>query len=266
MFLPILRSTSVAAAALIATVSCSSSPSSPPSGSSVPSGPSPSSPVTARSAGAPAQSAVAAAPQSTAGLIPAVVGIPQNPGDSGVHRIAAGDVLTVDVFQVDELSTEERVGDSGMIVMPLIGAIQVSGLTTEQAEAKIAAALQKDYLQDPQVNIFVKDYANMRITVGGAVEKPGLFPLTGTTTLLQAIAQAEGVTSLANSKEVILFRNTGGNATTAYVVNIQEIEQGRLNDPVLASNDKIMVPKSGSAVFFKGVTDTLRGFVRFPVF
>jgi polysaccharide export outer membrane protein len=55
--------------------------------------------------------------------------------------------------------------------MPLIGAIDLSGLTTEEAESKIAAALAKDYLQDPQVNIFVKEYANMRITVGGAVKK-----------------------------------------------------------------------------------------------
>jgi polysaccharide export outer membrane protein len=222
--------------------------------------------VAASPSGVELQPAVAAAPQSTDGLIPAIVGIPPDPGVSGVHRIAAGDVLTVTVFQVDELSTEERVGASGVIVMPLIGPIQVSGLTTEQAEAKIAAALQKDYLQNPQVDVFVKEYANMRITVGGAVNKPGVFPLTGTTTLLQALAQAEGVTDLANSKEVILFRNTSGNSTTAYVVNIQEIEQGRLGDPVLASNDKIMVPKSGSAAFLKGVTDTLRGFVRFPVF
>jgi polysaccharide export outer membrane protein len=56
-------------------------------------------------------------------MIPAVIGIPSDPGASGVHRIAAGDVLAVDVFQVDELSTEERVGNNGSIVMPLIGAI-----------------------------------------------------------------------------------------------------------------------------------------------
>lgn len=213
------------------------------------------------------QQAVAGSnPRSTADLVPAIVGIPQDPGPSGTHRISAGDVLTVDVFQVDEMSTEERVAENGSIVMPLIGPVAVSGLTTEQAERTIATALQKDYLQDPQVNIFVKEYANMNITVGGSVEKPGVFPLTGTTTLLQAIAQAQGVTTLANPSEVVVFRSIDGRGINAYVVDLTEIEQGRMSDPILASNDKIMVPKSGSKVFLKNLGDTLRGFVRIPVF
>jgi polysaccharide export outer membrane protein len=103
----------------------------------------------------------------------------------------------------------------------------------------------------------------MRITVGGAVKKPGIFPLTGPTTLLQAIAQAEGVTNLANEKEVIIFRTNAANAINAYVVDIKEIQQGQLRDPVLASNDKVVVPKSGSAVFFTNVRDSLRGFINF---
>lgn len=164
------------------------------------------------------------------------------------------------------MSTEERVAENGSIVMPLIGPVAVSGLTTEQAERTIATALQKDYLQDPQVNIFVKEYANMNITVGGSVEKPGVFPLTGTTTLLQAIAQAQGVTTLANPSEVVVFRSIDGRGINAYVVDLTEIEQGRMSDPILASNDKIMVPKSGSKVFLKNLGDTLRGFVRIPVF
>jgi polysaccharide export outer membrane protein len=247
----------VATAALAAMLSCSSTPSGPAS----PSGP------VSTSLSTPVQPAFSARRNVDGSLerdlIPAVIGIPPDPGASGVHRIAAGDVLAVDVFQVDELSTEERVGDTGSIVMPLIGAIDLSGLTTEEAEGKIAAALAKDYLQDPQVNIFVKEYANMRITVGGAVKKPGVFPLTGTTTLLQAIAQAEGVTNLANEKEVIIFRTNAADAINAYVVDIKEIQQGQLRDPVLASNDKIVVPKSGSAVFFTNVRDSLRGFINF---
>lgn len=238
----------IAALATLGILSCSSTPSSP---------------TPAGSASVQRQPATASALQASGNLVPAVIGIPPDPGDAGVHKIAAGDILTVDVFQVDELSTEERVGDNGSIVMPLIGTVNVAGLTTEQAEAKIAAALRKDYLQDPQVNIFVKDYANMRITVGGAVEKPGVFPLTGTTTLLQAIAQAEGVTNLANEQEVIVFRTNQSNDINAYVVNIKEIQRGQMRDPVLASNDKVIVPKSGTAVFFTNVRDSLRGFINF---
>jgi len=201
----------------------------------------------------------------SADLVPAVVGVPQNPGVTSVYRIGPDDVLKIDVFQVEELSTEERVSSAGTIVMPLIGTVAVAGLTPDEAEATIAAALAKDYLQDPQVDIFVSEYANMNVTVGGAVKKPGVFPLSGRTTLLQAIAQAEGVTELANEQEVIVFRTTAGNTVNAYVVDLREVQRGALTDPVLVSNDKIMVPESGSAVFMKNVSDTLRGFVRIPV-
>jgi polysaccharide export outer membrane protein len=199
-------------------------------------------------------------------LVPAVVGVPQAPASQGTYRITPGDVLKIDVFQVEELSTEERVNDSGSVVMPLIGTVAIAGLTPEQAEARIAAALQQDYLQNPQVNIFVSEYADRDVTVGGAVKKPGVFPLTGQTTLLQAIAQAEGVTDMANEREVVIFRNAGSDRVNAYVVDLKKVAEGMLSDPLLVSNDKIMVPESGSAVFLKGLTDTLRGFVRIPVY
>jgi len=199
-------------------------------------------------------------------LVPAVAGLPTDPGSAGEQRLSPGDVLAVEVFQVEELSSRERVGDDGAIVMPLIGSVPIAGLTTDQAEARIAAALQKDYLQNPQVNIFVEEFANMKFTVGGAVNHPGVFELTGDTTLLQAIANAEGVTDLADPTQVILFRSNASDGIGAYVVNLNEIEKGELRDPLLASNDKIMVPKSGSAVFLKSLGDTLRGFVRAPVF
>jgi polysaccharide export outer membrane protein len=202
-------------------------------------------------------------PPSSEGMVPAVIGIPQANVGADAYRIGPDDVLDVTVFQVDELSAKERVSQDGTITMPLIGPISVSGLTSAQAESRIAAALQKDYLQKAQVDVFVAEQANMKVTVGGAVKKPGVFPLSGQTTLLQAIAQAEGATRLANEKEVILFRKSGSDVN-AYVVNVSEIQRGKLTDPVLAGGDKIMVPESGSAVFVSSITDTLRGFVHFP--
>jgi polysaccharide export outer membrane protein len=199
-------------------------------------------------------------------LVPAVVGVPQTPAGTPVYVISPGDVLRVDVFQVEELSTEERVDDAGSIVMPLVGPLTVAGLTPAQAEAKIAAALQQDYLQNPQVNVFVAEYANMKVTVGGAVNKPGVFQLTGTTTLMEAIAQAEGVTNLANTSEVIVFRKPQDQPVSAYVIDLAKVEKGQLTDPVLLGSDKVIVPESGSAAFVKGVADTLRGFVRVVAF
>lgn len=195
-------------------------------------------------------------------MVPATVGVPAAGSGMAGHRISPGDVLTVTVFQVEDLSTEQRVTERGVIVLPLVGPIAVAGLTTEQAKGRIEQALGKDYLQNPQVNIFVSEYANMNVTVGGQVESPGVFPLTGQTTLMQAIAQAGGVTTLANPKEVIVFRNGPANAANAYVVDLKAVERGELGDPLLAAQDKVVVAKSGTRAFIKGATDTLRGFVR----
>jgi polysaccharide export outer membrane protein len=207
------------------------------------------------------ESNASAAPISTAGLIPAEVGLPPNVARTETYRIGPDDVLRIEVFQVEDLSTTERVNESGAIVMPLIGAVQVGGLTPSEAEARIATALGKDYLQDPQVNLFVETYANLSFTVGGAVNKPGVFPLTGQTTLLEAVAQAGGATRVANRSELILFRQQPGGTTRAYVINLKRVQAGELGDPVLVSNDKVMVPESGTAIFVQGVSDTLRGFV-----
>jgi len=91
----------------------------------------------------------------------------------------------------------------------MIGSVSIGGLTPQEAEQKIAAILRQTYLQDPQVNVFISEYASQDVTVGGAVRRPGVFPITGRTTLLQAIALARGLDSLANEDEVVIFRGQG---------------------------------------------------------
>ncbi len=194
--------------------------------------------------------------------MPATLGVPPTASTVGNYRIGPQDLLKVEVFQVDELTSRERVGDDGRIVMPLIGPIPVAGLTPQEAEDKIAYLLGVDYLQDPQVSIFIEEYASQKVTVSGTVEKPGVFPLKGRTTLTQAIALAGGVGDVADTSQVILFRDQGTPQAQAYVVDVDKIDEGLQEDPVMAGDDRILVPKSGSAAFVKSVTDTLRGFVR----
>jgi polysaccharide export outer membrane protein len=206
-----------------------------------------------------------AGPRSTEDLIPAVVGIPDDARSRpGTHRLSAGDVVKINVFQAEELSTEERVTDDGTIVLPLVGPVQVAGLTSEQAETQIAAILGKDYLQNPQVDVFVSEYANMKVSVGGEVESPGVFDITGQTTLLQAIAEAGGLTDVAKPQETIVFRQdpTGGDIK-AYVVDLKQVQRGELSDPLLAGNDKVLVPKAGGRAVVKEFTDTAAKFISF---
>ena len=135
-----------------------------------------SAPAMAREPAAVSGGGASATAQGGAGLVPAVQGLPPDPGDSGTYRLAPGDVIKVQVFQVDELSSEERVSEDGEIVMPLIGPVPVGGMTPKAAEAHIAGILGKDYLQNPQVDIYVTESANQQITVMGSVNKPGCLP------------------------------------------------------------------------------------------
>ena len=112
-------------------------------------------------------------------MVPAVVGLPPDPGDSATYRIGPHDLLKIEVFEVEELSSEERVSEDGVVVMPLVGSVPVGGLTPREAEQRIADILGRSYLQDPQVNIFVTEYASQDVTVAGAVSSLGVFPIKG---------------------------------------------------------------------------------------
>ena len=233
-----------------------------------------SNPLTSADAGIASSSGASSGPGSPADahgasggglIVPAVVGVPHVTDDGATYRIGPHDLLEIEVFEVEELSSEERVSDDGVIVMPLIGAVMVGGLTPREAEREIAKILGESYLQNPQVNIFVSEYASQDVTVAGAVEQPGVFPIKGRTTLLQAIAMAGGVGELANENEVVIFRGQGTPSAKAYVIDLELVQNGSLSDPTLVGDDRVVVPESGSAVFFKGVTEALRGFVRIPI-
>ena len=205
-------------------------------------------------------------PPSTTGndqMVPAIIGLPPTAqGDARTYRIGIDDLLRIEVFRVEDLSSEERVNEGGLISMPLIGPVQVGGLTPQEAEQQISERLRK-YVRNPQVNLFVTEYASQNVTVSGAVKEPGLFPLKGRLTLMQAIAQAGGLNEVGNEEEIVLFRLQKDHSMQAYVINLEKIQEGILADPGLVSNDQIFVPESGSAVFIRSITGGLRGFVSF---
>ena len=128
------------------------------------------------------------------------------PGNTA-YKIGPHDVLEVAVFQVPELSKTAQVSDVGSISMPLLGEVPASGKTAQELERDLARRLGVKYLQKPQVSVMVKEYNSQRITLEGAVKKPGVYPLRGKTSLLQTIAQAEGFADTADTT-VVVFRQT----------------------------------------------------------
>lgn len=112
-------------------------------------------------------------------------------------RLGPGDAIRIVVFQNPDLSLESRVSESGTITYPLIGAVEIGGLSVGAAEQKIAAGLKDGgFVQQPQVNIVLMQVRGSQVSVLGQVARPGRFPLeTANTRLTEMLATAGGITA-----------------------------------------------------------------------
>ena len=111
---------------------------------------------------------------------------------SSSYKIGPLDVLEVTVFKVPELSKTIQVSEVGTINFPLLGEIEAGGKSAREIEQMLTQRLGAKYLQNPQISVFVKEHNSQRVTVEGAVKKPGVIPMAGGLSLVQAIAQAGG--------------------------------------------------------------------------
>jgi polysaccharide biosynthesis/export protein len=164
--------------------------------------------------------------------------------DAADYRIGPMDILDITVFQVPDLSKEVQVSQGGHFTLPLIGDITAAGKTAAQLQSEIAAKLGSKYLQSPQVTVFVKDMQSQRVTVEGQVVKPGIYPTTGQTTLLQAIALSGGLTDLADTRAIVVLRTADGQRQAAKF-DYASILGGRADDPAVQAGDVIVVDQSG---------------------
>jgi len=128
------------------------------------------------------------------------------------YELRANDVVSVSVFQEPDLACVERVAGDGTISVPLVGRIKVIGMTPVRASNAIRAALEADYLVNPQVSLAVTDAAKQYFTLLGQVKTPGSYalPPEGTISLMQAIGMAGGFTRLASPGRIMVKRTVGG--------------------------------------------------------
>lgn len=160
------------------------------------------------------------------------------------YRIGVGDKINVRVFQVPDLSFDDLVIDtSGNVQLPLIGAVLGSGRTPGEMSADIADRLSARYLRAPQVTVTITEAASQKITVDGAVTKPGVYEMRGSTSLLQAVAMAEGPTRIADLTKVAVFRTIDGRRSVA-LFDLAAIRQGRADNPQVRGDDVIVVDTS----------------------
>ncbi len=161
---------------------------------------------------------------------------------SRAYKIGPLDVLEIAVFNVPDLTKTVRVSEAGTINYPLVGEVEAGGKTAREVEQMLTKKLGAKYLQNPQITVFVKEHNSQRITVEGAVKKPGVVPMAGGVSLLQAIAQSGGLEEIAGSTAVV-FRMTDGKRLAAKY-DIADIRAGRAEDPQLQSGDVVIVPTS----------------------
>jgi polysaccharide export outer membrane protein len=171
------------------------------------------------------------------------------------YRISPQDILQISVFQVNDLNSAVQVTQDGSVTLPLVGKVQVAGKTAAETEQILAAKLRQKYMQSPQVSVSVKTYGK-RITVSGAVTGPRVIADDGNTTLSQAIANAGGVADIANSERVHVARSNNQHVQDE-IYNLDDIQAGKVTDPLLKGGDIVVVEQSGVKVAFKDMAALL---------
>lgn len=160
------------------------------------------------------------------------------------YRIGSPDVLDVEVFGITELTRTVRVSATGDFTLPLVGKVPAAGKTVAELQSDIAEKMQSKFIEDPQVTVYVKEYLSQRVTVEGAVRTPGLYPLTGRTSLLQVMALSGGLDQYANPSGVVIYRQIDGQRHAA-VFDIRKIRSGASSDPEVLGSDVVVVDYSG---------------------
>ncbi len=174
------------------------------------------------------------------------------------YTIGPGDILKITVWGHDDLSKDYPVTLDGRVPFPLIGSLPAAGLTTSELARRLRDLLEKDYLVNPQVIVSVKDYLSTKVQVLGEAEKPGLFYLTGPTTLLELLAKAGGLGKTAG-KDLVLVRSEaapaggpGAASTVLLRLDIRKIQAGDVKENILLQNGDMMFVPKASAFFVLG--------------
>jgi polysaccharide export outer membrane protein len=184
--------------------------------------------------------------QSTVGLsIPDTTSLVR----SADLRISPLDVVEVRVFGVEQLNGTYQVDPSGDIKVPLVGVVKAQGLTSFDLAADLETRLAA-FVKSPQVSVRVSETLGQAFTVDGAVENPGIYPVRGSMTLLQALAVSGGTSEVADNRRVLVFRTIDGEKRAA-AFDLEAIRRGTASDPPVYGNDVIVVDGSGTKASYR---------------
>jgi polysaccharide export outer membrane protein len=182
------------------------------------------------------------------------------------YKIGPGDLLEIKVFELEQFDQTVRVSEDGSITLPLLGRVEVEGLTQEGVANKLAGLLAAKYVKNPQLTVFIKEYKSKQIAVIGAVEKPGSYELVGRKNLLQMISAAGGFTDQAADEIYILREGQNGDAVSIPIDLKDLLVNGnqKLNIPI-EPNDVINVPVDREIKVFVFGRVTQPGALKFKI-
>jgi polysaccharide export outer membrane protein len=181
-------------------------------------------------------------------LAPAVAGQePSSPREgksrAGAYALQRGDELDIRVFNVKELDQTVVIRPDGRISVLLLDNIEAAGMTIPKLD-EIITARYAEFYRDPQVTINVRSFANQKVYVGGEVQHPGMFTLSGELTAARAVLQAGGFKRSAKLSEVILLRNDGNGQPVLTKLNLLDVLNRGKADVALTPFDVVYVPRS----------------------
>ena len=162
---------------------------------------------------------------------------------SSTTRLGAGDLVEVGVYNVPELTSKARIGNSGDVYLPLIDYVHLADLTVEEAQSLIEKRLSDGgFVRSPHVTIFLDESASQGVTIIGEVQKPGIYPALGERKLYDLISAAGGFSPSAGRKvSIIRQRSAEGPITVNLPRNLADDLQDNLE---IMPGDTITVPRA----------------------
>ena len=168
--------------------------------------------------------------------------LPQ-PADAALYKIGGQEILDITVVGSDLLSSKFITDGAGSIDYPLVGNVNLAGLSPNAASRVIADRLRGRYVLNPQVIVIPDELSEVTFSVGGEVDRPGNYPASASTTLMRAINAAGGLDEFADRERVAIFRNVEGQRYIG-VYDLSAIQQGNYPDPKVFAQDVVMVGDS----------------------
>jgi polysaccharide export outer membrane protein len=163
---------------------------------------------------------------------------------SGEYLVGPGDVISIIVYDNDDLKTKVRVSSTGTIVVPLLGSVNVNKLTITAITEKLATMLAAGYIVNPQVNVFVDEFRSRKAVVLGNVRNPGIVELSGPTTLLELTSKSGGLDKDAGDTATI--KRKVNDKDTVIAINLTSLIKGGNLEQNVQINDEDTVYVSGA--------------------